>query len=174
MTRYSRKLAPELQTHTQLYRFPTWMPGEIGIGNSECFVLLSISWYSGAPCRYFWSKMGPVPENLPFRADFHRGLGRKSCEIVCENHKSSLGFNWYSACGDDGKLDSKNTKFRLVFVGFPLLFRRIPENCRRSINLVEIALHASTHAIRHCASELPYDHVVAGGGRLLSSAWEVD
>ena len=30
-------------------------------------------------------------------------------------------------------------------------------------NLVEIALHASTHATRHCASELLYDHVVAGG-----------
>ena len=34
---------------------------------------------------------------------------RKSAEFWPQNHQYSLGFNWYFACGDDGKLGSKST-----------------------------------------------------------------
>ena len=96
-------------------------------GGSECFVLLSFSWYSGASCRYFGPEWGPCPKTFHFVQVFIGVWEAKSCEIVCENHQHSLGFNWYFACGDNGKLDSKIPKFNWVYVGFPLLFRRIQE-----------------------------------------------
>ena len=46
-----------------------------------------------------------------------------SWKIASRNHQYSLGFNWYFACGDDGKLDSKSTWNLLVlcrvFTTFP-------------------------------------------------------
>ena len=87
---------------------------KLKMGSSECFVLLSFYWYSGAPCRYFGPKWGPCPKAFDF-LQFSIGVWEgKSCEIVCENHQYSLGLNWYFACGDDGKLDSKSTKIQLV------------------------------------------------------------
>ncbi len=84
------------------------------MGSSVCFVLLSFSWYSGAPCRYFGPKWGPCLKTFHFVQVFIGVWEGTSCEIVCENHQCSLGFNWYFACADDGKLDSKSTKIQLV------------------------------------------------------------
>ena len=84
------------------------------MGSSECFVLLSFSWYSGAPCRHFGPKWAPGPKTL--NPDRTPGCGFRcfSWKIASRNHQYSLGFNWYFACGDDGKLDSKSTKIQLV------------------------------------------------------------
>ena len=78
-------------------------------GGPECFVLLSFSWYSGAPCRHFGPKWAPGPKTL--NPDRTPGCGFRcfSWKIASRNHQYSLGFNWYFACGDDGKLDSKST-----------------------------------------------------------------
>ena len=115
VTRYSRKWAPEVPKN--IYNYVGFSHGFLEkwkMGSSECFVLLSFSWYSGAPCRYFGPKWGPCPKTFHFVQVFIGVWEGNSCEIVCENHQYSLGFNWYFACGDDGKLDSKSTKIQLV------------------------------------------------------------
>ena len=91
--------------------FPHGFLGKWKMGSSECFVLLSFSWYSGAPCRYFGPEWGPCPKTFNLVQFFIGVWEGKSCRIVCENHQYSLSFNWYFACGDDGKLDSNLSKF---------------------------------------------------------------
>ena len=133
------------QKHIQLCRFFIWITVKVENGELRmlCFAVVFLVFWSTLPV--FWSKMGPVPENLQFRVIFHRGLGRKILWSRLQNHQHSLGFNWYFACGDDGKLDSKSTKIRLVFyVGLPLLFRRAQESGRRSINKPLIRLISAT------------------------------
>ena len=100
--------------HIQLCRFSTWIPGKVENGELRmlCFAVVFLVFWSTLPV--FWSKMGPVPENLnPVRTP---GCGFRcfSWKIASRNHQYSLGFNWYFACGDDGKLDSKSTKIQLV------------------------------------------------------------
>ena len=115
VTRYSRKWAPEVPKN--IYNYVCFSHGFLEkwkMGGPECFVLLSFSWYSGAPCRHFGPKWAPGPKTL--NPDRTPGCGFRcfSWKVASRNHQYSLGFNWYFACGDDGKLDSKSTKILLV------------------------------------------------------------
>ena len=100
--------------HIQLCRFSTWIPGKVENGQLRmlCFAIVFLVFWSTLPV--FWSKIGSVPENL--NPDRTPGCGFRcfSWKIASRNHQYSLGFNWYFACGDDGKLDSKSTRIQLV------------------------------------------------------------
>ena len=128
-----------LQKYKNIYNYVGFSHGFLEkwkMGSSECFVLLSFSWYSGAPCRYFGPKWGPCPKTFHFVHFFIGVWEGKSRGIVCENHQYALGFNWYFACGDDGKLDSKSTKILLDLCRVSATF---PPNSGKVV--AEVSIH---------------------------------
>ena len=113
--------------HIQLCRFFAWIPGKVENGEPRmlCFAGVFLVFWSTLPA--FRSRMGPGPENLnPVRTPGCR-FRCFSWKIASRNHQYSLGFNWYFACGDDGKLDSKSTKILLVLCRVFAIFRRVQE-----------------------------------------------
>ena len=122
VTRHSRKWAPEVPIN--IYNYVGFSHGFLEkwkMGSSECFVLLLLSWYAGALGRHFGPKLGPCPKTwiLFERKAVNLGV---FLEIASRNHQYSLGFNWYFACGDDGKFDSKSTKILLVLCSVSATF----------------------------------------------------
>ena len=82
-------------------------------GSSKPYVFV-VFWDAFWPIFRFLGQKSPPGSNTlnPVRTP---GCGFRcfSWKIASRNHQYSLGFNWYFACGDDGKLDSKSTKIRL-------------------------------------------------------------
>ena len=86
VTRYSRKWAPEVPKNIYDYvGFPHGFLEKWEMGSPECFVLLSFSWYSGAPCRHFGSKWGPGPKTFHFVQVFIGVLAWKYWDFVPKN-----------------------------------------------------------------------------------------
>ena len=94
VTRFSRKLTPGgLKNIYNYVGFSHAFLEKWKMGSSECFVLLSFSWYPEALCRHFGPKGVPSPETFNFVQVFNGVWEGNLHEFVFQNHQYSLGFS---------------------------------------------------------------------------------